>query len=337
MERAVKRFFCIAVLIGAACSGAGPSGTEDGGAIDSGAGSIDTDGGGVTQDGTRIDAGACAGCFALIQGHDPSCQAGTTDQICGHGGLACYTCINGAHCISGRCQLPCGPDTCGSGCCDASGSCRTTDRDAATCGAGGASCAACPGGQTCASGACVDQTCNASCTTGCCDGTTCEPGTANAKCGKSGNACFACPAGQTCDATSQACLANPNALWKIEVLNATVSATDVNNAPWDSFGTLPDPFVRIAFSTFDSTTETIDDTITPVWNATLFENVPTASLVGKLFTMIVYDDDVGPINDTIDGCYATLTQADLARGDYQAICLSGNIEMSRLNLRFTVQ
>lgn len=113
----------------------------------------------------------------------------------------------------------CGPATCPSGCCDASGACRVgTDRQ--SCGSAGGACADCigTGFDFCDSGtrscgksvlACNAETCSSGCCTAGTDGQlVCVAGTARGACGKSGEACRNCgDVGQACDATQRVCVA----------------------------------------------------------------------------------------------------------------------------------
>lgn len=70
--------------------------------------------------------------------------------------------------------------------------CIDTQRDAAHCGACGHACAA---GQPCLNGVCG---CQGPACSGCCTGTTCEPGTTVQHCGVGGGACQTCP-GNECN------------------------------------------------------------------------------------------------------------------------------------------
>jgi hypothetical protein len=89
----------------------------------------------------------------------------------------------------------CGPQSC-SGCCDLQGNCQDGITSNA-CGTGGASCSACPAGESCIGGQCLscDQS---TCPTGCCQGGQCLPGDAASACGKGGLACQVCKEGESC-------------------------------------------------------------------------------------------------------------------------------------------
>ena len=109
----------------------------------------------------------------------------------------------------------CNSTTCPTGCCSG-GTCTTPSTTA--CGTAGAACVscgatadgcsasgactcggatACAKGQVCANGSCI---CDAnSCSTGCCQGNTCQPGTDPNACGAAGSTCAMCPTGQTCN------------------------------------------------------------------------------------------------------------------------------------------
>ncbi len=110
----------------------------------------------------------------------------------------------------------CGPSTCPTGCCDASGTCRVGS-DVQSCGSFGAKCTDCvaTGFDTCDASrkACGKKvpTCDAtSCGSGCCvttGGTSvCLPGTDAAACGTGGGTCSNCGAtGQSCDPKLRTC------------------------------------------------------------------------------------------------------------------------------------
>lgn len=109
----------------------------------------------------------------------------------------------------------CGPSTCPTGCCDASGVCRTGE-DTRFCGAGGFACADCVaiGFDSCGDAKVCGrtvQTCSPSeCPSGCCDFQggvqRCLAGTAANACGRGGSSCVNCQAeGRACDPASRTC------------------------------------------------------------------------------------------------------------------------------------
>ena len=108
----------------------------------------------------------------------------------------------------------CSPATCPSGCCDASGTCRT-GRDVRACGSAGDRCADCvaDGFALCnGDGVCGrdDARCSAATCAGCCtvdEGRLrCLSGTEPAACGGRGGACTDCAAsGRACDASTRSC------------------------------------------------------------------------------------------------------------------------------------
>jgi hypothetical protein len=130
------------------------------------------------------------------------CVTGARDATaCGSGGAACAACPNaGDVCnANGQCvpQSSCGP--CENGCCNGSVCVPATSQSSAMCGLGGASCAPCAKGDTCASGVCAPPTgCNATtCGNGCCnlEGVCRRAGTSEQNagtCGKGGEACKSC-------------------------------------------------------------------------------------------------------------------------------------------------
>ncbi|RLB48979.1 MAG: hypothetical protein DRJ42_22060, partial [Deltaproteobacteria bacterium] len=154
---------------------------------------------------------------------DGACVAGNTPTACGVGGGACRECIECASCLGGACTPTDGPEcpggichvgACCTGCWNGA-SCEAGDT-AAACGTTGAMCTACTPCSDCAGGTCVpkavgdactsgsgqDGTCRGAavlCCAGCWDGTSCQPGDADAACGSRGRAC------QTCDGVRTTC------------------------------------------------------------------------------------------------------------------------------------
>src|SRR4051812_19444079 len=98
---------------------------------------------------------------------------------------------------------------CTFGCC-VGNVCRTGN-STQLCGTGGRSCVTCGAGTVCSGGTCVVSppgTCGASyCSTGCCQGKTCQPGTSENACGTGGVGCVRCAGGQVCSAGT--CVPSP--------------------------------------------------------------------------------------------------------------------------------
>lgn len=157
------------------------------------------------------DPTTCAGCCDPTTQH---CINPTNNNQCGSGGSQCKACGSGLECSNGVCA--CDATSCSMGCCNGgtNGTCEPFgSQSGMSCGKSGATCGACPTGQTCdGSGNCV---CNASsCPMGCCNGGptgTCEPfGSQSAtSCGNNGSTCAACANG-LCDTTNGTCSCDPN-------------------------------------------------------------------------------------------------------------------------------
>ena len=142
------------------------------------------------------------------------CPEGVADQCslegvcqCGEGPMA----GPGQRCVDG--ERICDEHSCAAGCC-VGNTCETPTLE--TCGTDGEACTSCPferasrcvdgecrcgtaapceANQRCVGGECV---CNGESCDGCCDGTSCQPGTDPLACGARGNACMACPDGDEC-------------------------------------------------------------------------------------------------------------------------------------------
>ena len=125
------------------------------------------------------------------------CVAGTAAGACGAGGQPCKACSSTQTCKDHACA--CDSSSC-SGCCDPATSSCKPGNEPGYCGKGGGQCKACKAGEGCVGGACkAGPSCGpSSCPAGCCDGSTCRPGTDSLACGTGGQNCIACQAGETC-------------------------------------------------------------------------------------------------------------------------------------------
>jgi len=216
-------------LSGACSLGNSGAGTATGGGFSGTGGGFVTAGGsaggaraGGAGGGSVIGCNSttCPGCCD----DNGTCFTGRVDVACGTNGASCAVCPNGQQCtplaVGGRClgnptgggsagggsavgggSTGCNATNC-AGCCRSNGQCQTSPTTA-QCGVNGSACLACPGTQTCQSGAC--RTC-----AGCIDfGTgSCVAGTSNSACGSSGNFCSSC-SGTTPFCSSQRCTAAP--------------------------------------------------------------------------------------------------------------------------------
>lgn len=281
---------------GAKCTAkpGGGGGGEDGGGLPPGSGScLDKD---------------CTGCC-----RDDVCLPGSSTSACGARGGACETCSGTAECISGACKAPCGPENC-DGCCNA-GVC-VNGSNPASCGIGGNTCKSCSASETCNSGACVSLSCRAACSTGCCTGTSCQLGTTDTACGGSGNACVACGKGSKC--TNHACAPDPNALFDVVAVSATVPTLNKSAGAWDAFGGLPDPYAVLKTPSGATGQTTFkSDTASPTWNETVLTNVKGSDL--KTFTVTLNDDDVS-FDDLIGPCTVTVPASALSGATTTSAC-----------------
>jgi hypothetical protein len=145
------------------------------------------------------DADSCADGCCDDQG---VCWVNPNAGHCGLGGAQCATCdTNGTACVAGRCQAPCGAESCRGGCCDTQGLCHASSK--VTCGLGGDACSACP-----ISGDCVNGYC--------CNGELDGCGAGYAPCCSamhlscSGGLCRCSHAGQTCRSYLDCCSDAPS-------------------------------------------------------------------------------------------------------------------------------
>lgn len=274
----------------------------------------------LCDEGTCVDPPSCdeTNCDGCCSGNE--CLQGDTDMACGTGGMACQTCENPAVCdaAAGSCFVPCNEDTC-SGCCDADGECVEGDATA-TCGSGGLDCMECDSTtQNCSQGECVDKGCSETCN-GCCDGDSCLSGDLTGACGWFGVACVACGTGMTCS-TGQ-CVVDSNSRWDVIVISATVPDRNSNGDTWDSFGGLPDPYVRLktedAGTTWDEDTLVKSDQTDPFWFENLLQDVPARALMDRIDVWVRDSDTFG--DTTMGSCYADLVQADFDGTSFPIVC-----------------
>ena len=209
----------VAALVASGCGGSNGSEATVGDGGDDGAGDAVADGtqgsDGPTEGSadsgsdrtTPSDGGNDAGDSSTI-GDAPSDHA-TNDAPADHStdtsgmdapadvvtGCNSTTCPTGC-CSGGTCTTP-STTACGT----AGASCVSCGSTADGCSAGGActcgGATACASGQVCSGGKCICD--SSSCSTGCCQGNTCQPGTDPSACGAAGGMCSTCPTGQTCN------------------------------------------------------------------------------------------------------------------------------------------
>jgi hypothetical protein len=274
----------------------------------------------LCDEGTCVDPPTCdeTNCDGCCNGSE--CLEGNTDDACGTGGMACETCSSPAVCDAdtNSCVVPCNEDTC-SGCCTADGEC--VDGEAIdACGTGGMNCMECnPADQNCSQGACVDKGCSETCD-GCCDGDACLSGDLDGACGWFGVACITCDTGMTCEFGN--CVVDANSRWDVEIVSAAVPDKNANGDDWDSFGGLPDPFVRFKTEdsgmTWDETTETKDDTTYPFYFETIVTDVPARALMDRWDIWVEDSDTFG--SPVMGSCYGDFVQADFDGSTFPVTC-----------------
>ncbi len=154
-------------------------------------------------------------------------------------------------------------------------------------------------GETEPYGLCESQDCD-DCGTGCCTDGECVAGDTADACGNDGDFCRVCFEGSEC--VSGQCLVEDSRRWDVIILRgAGIEALMPSGDPWDYFGGLPDPMVTVTLEddtdVFEGTTASITDSLTPVWDEAVLLDVP-----GRAFEsmgMEVWDDDLGPINESL--------------------------------------
>lgn len=257
------------------------------------------------------DPTACDGCC-----DGDECVTGDSDEACGLDG-ACQQCASPTVCEAGECVTPCNEDTC-DGCCNGDGEC-VEGAVTSACGTGGIECMTCGSDQNCSAGECVDRECSDTCI-GCCDGDQCLSGDLDGACGWFGVACVGCGTGMTCSIGQ--CVVDPDSKWNVEVISATVPDRNASGGTWDSFGGLPDPYVRLKTEddpvTFEESTTVISDTTSPFWFETILVGVPARALKDRLTVWVRDSDTFG--DTTMGSCYSEFVQSDFSGSAFDINC-----------------
>ena len=243
----------------------------------------------------------CTGCC-----RDDKCENGDAVTACGAGAKTCEICSSTSKCTGGVCKEPCGPNTC-QGCCDGDTCVQGTTTD--KCGEEGAACTKCSVALVCSNHACIDGSCQATCTNGCCSATGCQPGNTAKACGTAGEACVDCGVGRTCAAAS--CQLGQTSLWDVYISFASVAPKNKNGAAWDLLGGAPDPYLKVftseGASVHSGQTTELTDTTFPFWAETPVKGVKASELLANT-SIEIWDSDTN-LHDYIGGCKLPLTPA----------------------------
>lgn len=139
--------------------------------------------------------------------------------------------------------------------------------------------------------------CDPSSCSGCCQGTSCMPGSSTTACGTLGLQCGACGPAFLCDAG--ACTVDPASRWDLVVVSGTVPQNDSTGALWDPAG-LPDPVVVVQVGSASGATtqsSTQNDTLAPAWNEIVVSDT-RADALGAYVVLALWDEDL-TFNDLI--------------------------------------
>ena len=114
-------------------------------------------------------------------------------------------------------------------------------------------------------------------------------------------------------------------LWNFTIVRGDVTERTPSGDSWDGFGGLPDPYVCVTIAGDRRCTSTVQDTLSPVWNAS-YPPVTATALLGGV-RVEYWDEDVS-VSDPICGAgLIPVTEGDLRSGTWGAGCTSGNIEV----------
>jgi hypothetical protein len=153
-------------------------------------------------------------------------------------------------------------------------------------------------------------TCSRVSCAGCCDGTTCEPGTEVTACGKDAAACQVCGAQQLCHA-DRTCGVDPERSWRIYVSAARISGSTV----WDTDGSAPDVVITVycPANGGPAVPSTEVESFTPTWpNGSCV--LKASELMGAGIGWTVDDIDVIGSESITGFTTTTLTDADISAG-----------------------
>jgi hypothetical protein len=284
---------------------------------------------------TKCDATSCPnGCCAGDQ-----CQAGDTDAACGKGGVACQACQPPATtCIEQACGGgTCNATTCPDGCCSTKDECLPGNIKTA-CGTGGAACQECTGSDECTNQVCGPPGgCGASnCPNGCCEGSTCQPGTDVTACGTGGAACQVCTGSQKC--TNGKCTSDPQTKYEVKVVSAVIEPPPIGKN-WDPDAVIPlyeppDCFVKVTAGSASGKTGTKDNTHTPQFNDVVFTTT-AQNLLGPMLVQ-VYDEELILAPTLMGQCTVNVNQNDLNAGLYNVLNCGG-FDVKVVNLTFAAK
>ena len=123
------------------------------------------------------------------------------------------------------------------------------------------------------------------------------------------------------------------------ILSASISTTDLEGDEWGAFGGLPDPYVRVWYTSGydyfgDYETPAIDDTLSPDWDEYVLISGIRASDLRNM--SIIFNDEDAVDDDWIGECSAIFTPHEapvlesILRGEVQRCVYEG----STLRYRF---
>jgi hypothetical protein len=107
----------------------------------------------------------------------------------------------------------------------------------------------------------------------------------------------------------------------VYLIDAAVPPTDPSGSSWDLFGGLPDPYVIVSIPDTGQSARsaTIDNTLSPVWDAAVLLGVTAQSLTsGSGISYAMFDEDIGSPDDPIGNCSGVVATSDLDGQPHQA-------------------
>lgn len=180
--------------------------------------------------------------------------------------------------------------------------------------AGGAAGGSSAGGAAGGSAGGVATCSSATCATGCCLNNTCQPGNQQLACGLGGAACTSCMGNDLC--TNQVCGPNTSVMWRVRPTTATLDPTKPSGSGWDS-DSGPDARVDMycpagaSMATVRSTP--IEDDETPMWTDGEC-TMTVADLMANGFAFQVIDRDIFAHDPISPKETVLVTMTDLAAG-----------------------
>jgi hypothetical protein len=124
---------------------------------------------------------------------------------------------------------------------------------------------------------------------------------------------------------------DPAGFWILSVTSGTVASRNASGSHWDADLSAPDPKVCLTINGNRSCTQSIQDTLSPVWN----KNFPAATATAlQAGVFLEYLDTDLTSDDPICSGTLSVTSSTFASGSWGFSCQSG---LSQVSIGLTAQ